>query len=47
MADSDWTTLRLGEVCSKIGSGATPRGGGDVYLNSGPLPREGMTNGIP
>ena len=31
----EWTTFRLGEVCTKIGSGATPRGGSDVYLNSG------------
>jgi Restriction endonuclease S subunits len=28
-------TLRLGDVCEKIGSGATPRGGADVYLNAG------------
>ena len=28
-------TLRLGDVCKKIGSGATPRGGSDVYLESG------------
>lgn len=27
--------LRLGEVCSKIGSGATPRGGKNGYLESG------------
>jgi len=31
----EWTTLRLGGVCSKIGSGATPRGGSSVYLNEG------------
>ena len=30
-----WTTFRLGNVCSKIGSGATPRGGGSVYLYQG------------
>jgi type I restriction enzyme S subunit len=35
MAASDWTQLRLGEVCTKIGSGATPRGGADVYLKDG------------
>ena len=29
--------LRLGEVCTKIGSGATPRGGRDVYLADGPF----------
>jgi len=28
-------TFRLGDVCEKIGSGATPRGGSDVYLTSG------------
>ncbi|MEK7315397.1 MAG: restriction endonuclease subunit S [Candidatus Eisenbacteria bacterium] len=28
-------TLRLGNVCTKIGSGATPRGGSDVYLEHG------------
>ena len=27
--------LRLRDVCTKIGSGATPRGGKDVYLESG------------
>lgn len=29
--------FRLGDVCSKIGSGATPRGGSDVYLDEGPF----------
>jgi type I restriction enzyme S subunit len=29
--------LRLGSHCSKIGSGATPRGGKDSYLKSGPF----------
>ena len=28
-------TIRLGDVCDKIGSGATPRGGGDVYIPQG------------
>src|SRR5690606_17552184 len=28
--------LRLGDHCLKIGSGATPRGGKDTYLSSGP-----------
>lgn len=32
----EWTTFRLGDVCSKIGSGATPRGGKEVYLERGP-----------
>lgn len=30
-------TLRLGDHCSKIGSGATPRGGKEVYLPDGPV----------
>ena len=29
-------SLRLGDVCIKIGSGATPRGGKDSYLTEGP-----------
>ena len=32
----NWTQLSLGRVCTKIGSGATPRGGKDVYLPHGP-----------
>lgn len=32
---SDWPTAKLGEVCEKIGSGATPRGGADVYVQQG------------
>ncbi|MDA3926875.1 MAG: restriction endonuclease subunit S [Kiritimatiellae bacterium] len=32
---SDWKKLLLKEVCSKIGSGATPRGGNSVYLSEG------------
>ena len=28
--------VALGDVCTKIGSGATPRGGKDVYLDKGP-----------
>lgn len=31
----DWTKLRLGDVCSKIGSGSTPRGGNSVYRDDG------------
>ena len=31
-----WKRVTLGEVCTKIGSGATPRGGKDVYLDEGP-----------
>ncbi len=33
----EWTTFRLGDVCPKIGSGATPRGGSSVYLDSGEI----------
>lgn len=32
----EWSQIRLGEACTKIGSGATPRGGKDVYLSNGP-----------
>ena len=35
-SDEGWVSLRLGELCTKIGSGATPRGGKEVYLNEGP-----------
>lgn len=31
----EWHKLRLGNVCPKIGSGATPRGGSNVYLDRG------------
>lgn len=30
-------TLRLGDHCEKIGSGATPRGGKETYSNDGPI----------
>jgi len=30
-----WEHVQLGSVCTKIGSGATPRGGDSVYLNEG------------
>ncbi len=36
MAGKDWGAVRLGDVCEKIGSGATPRGGKEVYLSDGP-----------
>jgi type I restriction enzyme S subunit len=29
-----WQVKRLGSFCTKIGTGATPRGGSEVYLNS-------------
>ena len=31
-----WHKIALGDVCTKIGSGTTPRGGKDVYLDEGP-----------
>ncbi len=34
MAD-DWVSIRVGHACTKIGSGATPRGGASVYLSAG------------
>ena len=34
---SNWTEVELGDVCTKIGSGATPRGGKEVYLDDGPF----------
>lgn len=33
---ASWGVARLSEVTSKIGSGATPRGGSSVYVASGP-----------
>ena len=30
-----WTTKKLGDITTKIGSGATPRGGKDSYRKSG------------
>lgn len=35
--DNPWNTVRLGDVAVKIGSGATPRGGGETYLANGPI----------
>ena len=35
-AASKWASINLGRACTKIGSGATPRGGKDVYLPGGP-----------
>ena len=32
---TDWPIVSLGDYCSKIGSGATPRGGSSVYLDEG------------
>lgn len=33
---SEWVEFSLREVCTKIGSGATPRGGSSTYCDSGP-----------
>ncbi len=35
-AYGEWRKVALGDVCTKIGSGATPRGGKDVYIDEGP-----------
>lgn len=32
-----WNHIRLGDICNKIGSGATPRGGKDVYSTTGEI----------
>jgi type I restriction enzyme S subunit len=32
-SSEDWVSIKLGDVCLKIGSGATPRGGSEVYLS--------------
>lgn len=32
-----WPVVRLGDYCLKIGSGATPRGGRETYLDAGPV----------
>lgn len=32
----DWSEATIGEVTSKVGSGATPRGGSAVYVDEGP-----------
>lgn len=32
---SEWTIVKLGDICDKIGSGATPKGGKDAYCSEG------------
>lgn len=32
---NNWTWVRLGSLCSKIGAGSTPAGGSKVYVKSG------------
>lgn len=34
---SNWPTVKLGDYCKKIGSGATPRGGASVYMDEGEI----------
>jgi len=34
---SNWPTVKLGDYCRKIGSGATPRGGASVYMDQGEI----------
>lgn len=31
---NDWKTYKLGDICTKIGSGATPRGGKEAYFET-------------
>ncbi|HDY8021230.1 TPA: restriction endonuclease subunit S [Vibrio vulnificus] len=33
----NWPIVKLGDYCSKIGSGATPKGGNSVYLDHGEI----------
>jgi type I restriction enzyme S subunit len=35
MIPEDWNIGELKNLCGKIGSGATPRGGSNVYIDSG------------
>ena len=35
-AAGEWREVTLGSVCTKIGSGATPRGGKEAYVQDGP-----------
>ncbi len=37
MVSDVWSTVRLGNYCLKIGSGATPTGGKESYLPYGPV----------
>ncbi len=32
---NEWKKVKLGEVCSKIGSGSTPKGGSTIYVDKG------------
>ena len=33
--EKGWEMMKLGEICSKIGSGATPKGGNNSYIDFG------------
>lgn len=35
MSSNEWTKYKLGTICKKIGSGATPTGGKEAYLDNG------------
>jgi len=35
MSSKEWKTVKLKDCCTKIGSGATPRGGKEAYLDKG------------
>ena len=37
MSSKVWQTVKLKDCCTKIGSGATPRGGKEAYLDEGPF----------
>lgn len=37
ISNTKWRPIRLGNLCVKVGSGATPRGGKEVYLQHGPV----------
>lgn len=32
---NNWQSIKIGELCKKIGSGATPRGGANIYIENG------------
>ncbi|MBU4316895.1 MAG: restriction endonuclease subunit S [Proteobacteria bacterium] len=36
MSAEGWKIIKLKDICTKIGSGATPRGGKETYLSEGP-----------
>lgn len=35
--NANWPVVKLGDYCTKIGSGSTPRGGASVYLDKGEI----------